>query len=111
MTDKSRNTLLDYLDADQPFSPLDAGVLEEDARKAFFDTQIRLFAEYQEKPQVVVGRRGAGKTAFLETAHFTNGNDLIVSIDKAQALGQIVLTVHGIPQGGALSRGDCQFVG
>ena len=100
MMDTIRQALLDYLDTDRPFSPLDAGVLEEDARKAFFDTQISLFSEYQEKPQVVVGRRGAGKTAFLESAHFTNHDDLIVPINKAQALGQIVLTVHGIPQGG-----------
>lgn len=100
MTDKSDQAALNYIDPDRPFSPLDAGVLEDDARQAFFDTHLNLFSEYQEKPQVIVGRRGAGKTAFLETAYFTNLNDLVVPVDKGKALGQIVLAVNGIPQGG-----------
>ena len=66
----------------------------------FVDTHLNLFDEYQENPQVVVGRRGAGKTAFLETAYFVHPNDLIVPIDKGQALSQVVMTVNGIPQGG-----------
>jgi len=97
---KLQEMLRRYCDESHPFSPLDAGLLDGDARKFFFDTQLDIFSGYQEKPQMVVGRRGAGKTAFLQSAHFTNSRDLIVSINKADALGQIVLAVNGIPQGG-----------
>jgi hypothetical protein len=96
----ARLPIRDYLDRQRPFSPLDAGMLEDDAREALFDVRQDLFARYQEKPQVVVGRRGAGKTAFLQSAYFTNPNDLIVSVDKGRVLGQICLLVSGVPQGG-----------
>ena len=59
-----------------------------------------MFSEYQEKPQVIVGRRGAGKTAFLESTFFTNPEDLVVQVNKSTALGQIVLAVNGVPAGG-----------
>jgi hypothetical protein len=92
--------LRDYLDRQRPFSPLDAGILEDDAREVFFDRNQDLFSGYQEKPQVIVGRRGAGKTAFLESAHFTNKHDLIIPVNKGRVLGQVCLLVNGVPQGG-----------
>lgn len=100
MNKKSEPPVLGYVDRDRPFSPLDAGILKDNAREVFFDQHLDIFAEYQTKPQVLIGRRGSGKTAFLESAHFTNKDDLIVKIDKARALSQVVLTVNGIPQGG-----------
>lgn len=96
----SVKSLKEYIDPHRPFSPLSAETLEDGAREAFFDSQSEIFANYQARPQVIVGRRGAGKTAFLESAYFTNKRDLIVSVDKARALSQVVLTVNGIPQGG-----------
>lgn len=98
MNDQSE--LITYLDPERPFSPLDAGALKPDSRHIFFDSKLDLFRAYQRKPQIIVGRRGAGKTAFLESAHFSNPKDLIVSINKATCFGQIVLSIEGIPQGG-----------
>lgn len=95
-----QQSLLGYIDRHRPFLPIDASTLQEDVREAFFDSRHELFSEYQTKPQIVIGRRGAGKTAFLESAHFTHKKDLVVSVDKGRALGQVCLVVDGIPQGG-----------
>ena len=89
--------------------PLDAGQLDGDAREWFFDTKTPLFDEYKTKPQLIIGRRGSGKTAFIESAYFADTTDIVVSVDKAVALGQVVVSLQGIPEGGRYPEAVAQL--
>ncbi len=93
--------LEDHIDRERPFSPLNAGIVSNvSAKQELFDSDLNLVSSYYENRNVVIGRRGSGKTAFLQSSYFTNPKDLIVEIDKSKCLGEIVLAVHGIPIGG-----------
>lgn len=84
-----------------PFAPLAADVVREpEAKAALFQRNIDLVDEYLENRHVVVGRRGAGKTTFLQSTYATHPSALVVEVNKARTLTQIVAAVHGIPTGG-----------
>ncbi len=97
----NKDTLQEHIEEDSPFSPLNAGLIRDvSARKFLFDSNLNIVSSYYKNRNVIIGRRGSGKTAFLHSTYFTNPDDLIVEIDKAKCLGEIVLAVNGIPTGG-----------
>ena len=96
-------SLKEIVQKNAPFSPINAGdLLDASARKLLFYEECNLYKNYLASPEIVVGRRGAGKTAFLHSAYITNNDDLIVEIDKAKVLGQVVLALEGVPLGGQM---------
>jgi hypothetical protein len=95
------DTLKEIIEKERPFSPLNAGSIKSiPAKQELFATDLKIVSSYHENRNVVIGRRGSGKTAFLQSTYFTNPNDFIIEIDKARCLGEVVLAVNGIPTGG-----------
>jgi hypothetical protein len=101
MKSLTKKALKDHIEISRPFSPLNAGVMRDASiKEEFFDEDLNIVSSYYENRNVIIGRRGSGKTAFLHSSYFTNPDDLIVEIDKARCLGEIVLAINGIPIGG-----------
>lgn len=95
------DVLGEHIEKERPFSPLNAGIINDvSAKQELFDSDLNIVSAYYQNRNVVIGRRGSGKTAFLHSTYFTNPDDLIIEVDKAKCLGEIVLAVNGIPTGG-----------
>ena len=90
-----------HIDKKSPFSPLDAGVVKDIfVSQELFYSKIPLVSSYSKNRNVLIGRRGSGKTALLTNTAISTSHDLVVRISKSKILGDIVLSVHGIPMGG-----------
>ncbi|MES9884946.1 MAG: hypothetical protein ABW185_29230 [Sedimenticola sp.] len=101
MTKINPEVLEQHVEKGRPFSPLNAGIIHDaSVKQELFDADLNIVSSYYKNRNVVIGRRGSGKTAFLHSTYFTNPDDLIVEIDKAKCLGEIVLAINGIPIGG-----------
>lgn len=101
MTLKDFECLEGYVDKERPFTPLAAEVVaSSEAKAALFDSDLEIVSKYYKNRNVIIGRRGAGKTAFLESAYFTHPKDFIININKARCLGSVVSAVNSIPLGG-----------
>jgi hypothetical protein len=87
---------------DRPFGPINAGRIDDPAAfRQLFDTDSRVYADLVRHPSVslIVGRRGAGKTALLRSVTLLNQKQLIVELPAADAFQQLVRTVQGFPVG------------
>ncbi len=66
MTNSLENRLRKYVNPEAPFGPQDAVIIEEpDCAAALFDWNNKAFAEMVDGSDVLVGRRGSGKSSLL----------------------------------------------
>lgn len=101
MTHKDLLAIDPYHAEGYPFAPLAADVvLDPTAKAALFHRNIDIVDQYLENRHVIIGRRGSGKTTFLQSTYATHPNALAVEVDKGRTLAQVVSAVHGIPTGG-----------
>ncbi len=87
---------------DRPFGPINAGRIDDqDAFRELFDTDSRVYCDLVRHPSVslIVGRRGAGKTALLRSVMLSKQKQLVVELPAADAFQQLVRTVQGFPVG------------
>lgn len=87
---------------DRPFGPINAGRIDDPvAFRKLFDTDNRVYSDLVRHPSVslIVGRRGAGKTALLRSVTLSDQKQTVVELPAADAFQQLVRTVQGFPVG------------
>ncbi|MBS4034248.1 MAG: hypothetical protein KGZ85_07290 [Ignavibacterium sp.] len=65
--------LAHYINSDEPFGPIDAGDIDStdvDALNLLFERQNMIYEQLRERPSIISGRRGSGKTSYLRTVLF-----------------------------------------
>ena len=66
-------TIRDVINEREPFGPFEAKRINDiSVMKELFDQNNKLFEQFKKKPSIIEGRRGSGKTTFLNMA---DGND------------------------------------
>lgn len=97
---KSKNPLLDYFPKDSPFGPISAsGIKEPAVYRELFHTSNLIYQELASHPSLIVGRRGAGKTAFLNSFLLEDNGDVIVELPPHAAFRQIIESIRDLTQG------------
>lgn len=92
-----KNRLKKYFSVSTPLGPLDAGrLVEKEAQEIFFESNNQLYEKMLKFPTIITGRRGAGKTAFLHSIKRFSDRNIIVEINKAQALAKVVEAIEKI---------------
>jgi len=82
---------------EQPFGPIKTEDIDEpDLLQLIFDRENKIYREMSRNPSVILGRRGAGKTAFLKSAYHDGSYDVVVELLAHEAFREIVTTVDKI---------------
>jgi len=88
--------LRQVLHPDQPFGPVASP--EVDDRLIYdrlFDRRNAIAEGLRKGPSMIIGRRGAGKTAFLNSFHFDDDYDVVVSLQSDDSFPKMVRTIEG----------------
>jgi hypothetical protein len=86
-----------YFPKRKPMGPISSDKLT-DARvmKALFDTENRIYRELTRKPSLIVGRKGAGKTAFLRSVQLEDQYKITTEIKTHEAFLYVVQSIEQI---------------
>ena len=102
ITEQDKKKLASNFSVDEPFGPVNASDIEDtDVLKIIFEQHNKLFAALKKRPNIVVGRKGAGKTSYLHSVFFEGVYDYKVELNTAQALTSVIETI-GSMKGGAI---------
>lgn len=101
MLTSSENELLkNYITKSEPFGPINASeIVEPEARRILFDVHNNLYKSLRQRPSVVIGRKGSGKTAYLQSSYFDNTYDFVIEVETDQALVAVIESVEKLSKG------------
>jgi hypothetical protein len=87
--------LTDYLTYTHPLGPEDASViLDPFCRRMLFQSENSIYARFRDKPTLIVGRKGSGKTAFLHSDKGRSDKICPVDLNSASAFALMLRTVQ-----------------
>jgi hypothetical protein len=72
--------------------------LDRDSFNSLFDIENEIYKSLNREPIVLVGRRGAGKTAFLKSFSYVRKNVFTNELDAASAFAKVVKAINEIAQ-------------
>ncbi len=100
MTPEDKAIIQDYLNIDEPFGPVDAREIESQrAIELLFEKHNELYKHLHQRPSIVVGRKGSGKTSYLNSVYFANGYKYIVELDAAELFSNVIKSISKISYG------------
>lgn len=93
------NLLQPYITRDEPFGPIDSyqiGSTDIAALKLLFEKQNRIYKSFRNRPSIIMGRRGSGKTSYLRSVFFDDQYADYVEIPTANVLEHITSIVQDL---------------
>ena len=91
------NTISPYITRDEPFGPIDSGDIDANdiqALKLLFEQHNWIYKNLRNRPSIIIGRRGSGKTYYLRSVFFDAQYDFYVEIRTARVLGYIARVIQ-----------------
>ena len=88
-----------YITKDEPFGPIDAFDISSQDSKVLsylFEKQNNIYRGLHNRPSIIMGRRGSGKTAYLRTVYFEKEYACHVEIMTSSALEHISKVVENM---------------
>ena len=81
----------------KPMGPISSDQLTDSSvMKVLFDTENRIYKELTRKPSLIIGRKGAGKTAFLRSIHLDDQYKIVTEIKTHEAFLYVVQSIEEI---------------
>lgn len=93
------NSLQPYITHDEPFGPIDSGDFAmEDirAQELLFEQHNRIYKNLRNRPSIIIGRRGAGKTSYLRSVYFDKQYTFFTELRTARVLGQMTRVIQAM---------------
>jgi hypothetical protein len=95
--------LKEFVNPDQPFGPIAAPTISNyQAFSSLFDSENAIARELNKRPAWIIGRRGAGKTAFLNSLSLDPRYTVIVALEPGDAFPSMLRSIE---------RGSCRGSG
>ncbi len=89
-----------YFTSDEPFGPIDASEIDEPrAIDILFERHNEIYKNLHQGPSIVVGRKGSGKTSYMNSAYFANGYKYVAEVDASEAFTNVIRVVSKISSG------------
>jgi hypothetical protein len=91
------NTIRPYITKDEPFGPIDSIDIESSdvkAIKLLFEKHNWIYKSLRNRPSIIMGRRGAGKTHYLRSVFFEDYYDFHVEIRTPRVLSHMTQVVQ-----------------
>lgn len=93
------DTIRPYITKDEPFGPIDSVDIDPkdtDVMNRLFERHNWIYKHLHQRPSIIMGRKGAGKTYYLRTVFFDKQYDFYTEIRTAHLLGHISSVIQGI---------------
>lgn len=93
------NLLKPYITKDEPFGPIDSyqiGSADIAVLNLLFEKQNRIYKSFRNRPSIIMGRRGSGKTSYLRSVYFDDQYSGYVEIPTANILEHIASIVQDL---------------
>jgi hypothetical protein len=93
------DTIRPYITKDEPFGPIDSVDIDPndvDVMNRLFERHNWIYKNLHQRPSIIMGRKGAGKTYYLRTVFFDKQYDFFTEIRTAHLLGHISSVIQGI---------------
>ena len=89
-----------YITQQQPVGPANAEQISNiKVAKVLFDTENKIYESFISNPTIIIGRRGAGKTAYLKSSLFSPNYNFAIEIPTPKLFNQIVEKIQKIAHG------------
>ena len=100
MREEDRQLIREYLTDDEPFGPIDASEVENsDALKLLFEHHNKIYKALHQRPSIVVGRKGSGKTSYLNSVFFDTRYQCVAELEAAGAFTNVVDCISDVSTG------------
>lgn len=84
-----------YVHEDFPLGPINAETIDDPyVSDVLFEEHNKLYDRITERPSIVLGRRGSGKTSFLQHLQYGDKYKVAVLIDTSDAFTKIIRSVQ-----------------
>ena len=86
------NPIQPYITRDEPFGPIDSTDIDPQdipAIEKLFEQHNQVYSHLHQRPSIIMGRKGSGKTSYLRTVFFDKKYDYYTEIRTAQVLAHI----------------------
>ena len=93
------DTIRPYITKDEPFGPIDSVDIDPkdtDVMNRLFERHNWIYKHLHQRPSIIMGRKGAGKTYYLRTVFFDKQYDYYTEIRTAHLLGHISSVIQGM---------------
>jgi hypothetical protein len=93
------DTLRPYITKDEPFGPIDSVDIDPkdtEVMNRLFERHNLTYKNLHQRPSIIMGRKGAGKTYYLRTVFFDRQYDFFTEIRTAHLLGHISSVIQGM---------------
>ena len=93
------NTIRPYITKDEPFGPIDSVDIDPkdiDVMNRLFERHNWIYKNLRQRPSIIMGRKGSGKTYYLRTVFFDRQYDFYTEIRTAHLLGHISSVIQGM---------------
>lgn len=92
-----KNKLTDYLTTAEPFGPVDASLVRDPyCRRMLFQKENKIYTRMRQRPTIIIGRKGSGKTAFLHSSHQEGEYKCVIDINSASAFAAMLRAAQSI---------------
>lgn len=88
-----------YITKDEPFGPIDStdiDLRDISALEKLFEQHNRIYKHLHQRPSIIMGRKGSGKTSYLRTVFFDKKYDYFTEIRTAHVLAHISKVIQRI---------------
>jgi hypothetical protein len=86
-----------YITKDEPFGPIDSVDIDSNdlnALKLLFEQHNWTYKNLRNRPSIIIGRRGSGKTSYLHSVFFDKQYDFYTEIRTARVLGHMTRVIQ-----------------
>lgn len=91
------DTIRPYITRDEPFGPIDSIDIASTDIKALeqlFQQHNWIYKNLRNRPSIIIGRRGSGKTYYLRSVFFDKQYDFYVELRTAHVLGYVARVIQ-----------------
>lgn len=100
LNDKQKELIGVYITEDEAFGPVNAAEIDEsEALQILFDSHNKIYKALHQRPSIVIGRKGAGKTSYLHAAYFENNYDYVVEISTPNMFANVIESIEKTTKG------------
>ncbi len=100
MKEEDRPIIQEYLTDDEPFGPIDASEVENTrALQILFEHHNKIYKALHQRPSVVVGRKGSGKTSYLNSVFFDGRYKFVSQLEAADAFSNVINCISDVSTG------------
>ena len=90
----------DYLTPDEPFGPVDAREIENcRAIELLFQRHNEIYKNLHQRPSIIIGRKGSGKTSYMNTVYFADQYKYVAELDASDAFTNVINAVSKLSSG------------